>query len=220
MSFYMETNHFFFINHSKRSSSEVFFSIHSMLEESVSGFQNVDIEIVNVVASVDIHQPLDLPSIVKKVKNAEYSPKRFPGIVYRTFNPKSAILLFRTGKMVCTGTKSREQAHEAVRKAIRELNAQGVEIFTEPEITIQNVVASIDFHKRIDILEMFDTVDNTMYEPEMFPGLIYRMKKPKAVLLLFSSGRVVCAGSRSKAMVYDAVEKMYNLVTKRGLLYK
>jgi len=190
-----------------------------MFQDTVSGFHNVEVKIVNVVASVDIHQPLDLPSIVKKVKSAEYSPKRFPGIVYRTKTPKSALLLFRTGKMVCTGTRSREQAYEAVHTAIRELNSQGVEIINEPEITIQNVVASIDFHCKIDILEMFDTVEHTMYEPEQFPGLIYRMKDPKAVLLLFSSGRVVVAGARSKAMVYEAVEKMYELLDELGLLY-
>ncbi len=190
-----------------------------MLQETVSGYQNVTIEIVNVVASVDIRQPLDLKAIVKKFKTAEYTPKRFPGVTYRTKNPKSAILLFRTGKMVCSGTKSREQAHEAVHTAIRELNAQGVEILGEPEITIQNVVASIDFHRRIDILEMFDVYDNSMYEPEMFPGLIYRMKDPKAVLLLFSSGRVVCVGCKSRAIVDEAVEKIYDLLNHHGLLY-
>ncbi len=190
-----------------------------MMQEAVSGFQNVEIKIVNIVASVDIRQPLDLKAIVKKFKNAEYSPNKFPGVTYRIKNPKSAILLFRTGKMVCSGTRSIEEAHEAVHTAIRELNAQGVEIINEPEITVQNLVASIDFNCKIDILEMFDTVENTMYEPEQFPGLIYRMKDPKAVLLLFSSGRVVCAGARSKAMVYEAVEKMYNLVKEHGLLY-
>lgn len=80
---------------------------------------------------------------------------------------------------------------------IRELNTQGVEILGEPVITVQNLVASVDFHRRIDIVEMFDIVEPTMYEPEMFPGLIYRMKNPKAVLLLFSSGRVVCVGCKS-----------------------
>ncbi len=140
------------------------------MQEAVSGFQNVEITIVNVVASVSIDQPLDLPSIVKKFKNAEYSPNKFPGVTYRIKKPKSAILLFRTGKMVCSGTKSREEAHEAVKIVIRELNAKGVDIRNEPEITIQNVVASVKGGSPIDLELLSESLDNYMYEPEIFPA--------------------------------------------------
>ncbi len=81
------------------------------------------------------------------------------------------------------------------------------------------MVAAVNFHRRIDIVEMFDIVEPTMYEPEMFPGLIYRMKNPKAVILLFASGRVVCVGCKLRAIVDEAVEKMYDLVKEHGLLY-
>lgn len=121
--------------------------------------------------------------------------------------------------MVCTGTRSREQAHEAVKTAIRELNALGVEIINEPEITIQNLVASVDFHCKIDIETLFDVSDNAMYEPDQFPGLIYRMDRPKVVLLLFSSGKLVCAGAKSKEMVTEAVTKMYEILQDYGLLF-
>ena len=186
----------------------------------MSGFHNVEIEIVNVVASVDINQPLDLPSIVTKVKNANYTPKRFPGIVMRQTKPKSVILLFRTGKMVCTGTKSKESAHIAVHNAIRELKANGIVIHGEPRIVIQNMVASANLQSRVDIETLFDLSDNAMYEPEQFPGLIYRMKVPKTVLLLFSSGKLVCAGAKSERMVNESIKKMYEILQDYDLLFK
>ena len=190
------------------------------MQEAISGFQNVEIKIVNIVASVDIRQPLDLKAIVKKFKNAEYSPNKFPGVTYRTKTPKSAILLFRTGKMVCSGTKSREEAHEAVHTAIRELNAQGVEILGEPEITIQNVVASVKGGSPIDLDLLSELLANYMYEPEIFPGLVYRMADPKAVLLLFASGKMVCVGAKSIEIAYEAIEKIYALLGELGAFYQ
>jgi len=62
-------------------------------------------------------------------------------------------------------------------------------------------------------------MDNVMYEPEQFPGLIYRMKEPKVVMLLFASGKLVCTGAKHEDMVREAVEKLHGILEEEVLLY-
>ncbi len=166
--------------------------------------------IQNVVASVTMDQKFNLIDIHKIVPNSEYNPERFPGLVYRVKRPKSSTLIFSTGKMVCTGTKSEKQAISAVKRVVKELKDYGIVILHEPQITIQNIVASGDFGKPVDLELGADILDNVMYEPEQFPGLILRMKDPKVVCLVFATGKGVCTGAKSKEMVTEAVNKLYD----------
>ncbi|GAG96336.1 unnamed protein product, partial [marine sediment metagenome] len=183
--------------------------------------KDLDIKVVNVVASVTLDQKLDLIDIMKTFNytRVEYRPKQFPGLVFRLKKPKTAHLIFSTGKMVCTGAKSKKLAHRAVHKVVRELKNEGIIILKKPKIVIQNMVASANFKKNIDLETAFDILDNTMYEPEQFPGLIYRMKNPKTVLLLFSSGKIVCTGAKSEEMVNESVINMYNILQDYELLF-
>jgi len=181
--------------------------------------EDLDINIVNVVATTSLDQKIDLLAIHKVFRNIEYRPKRFPGLVFRLKRPKTATLIFSTGKMVCTGAKSEKLARSAVRKVVRELKKQDVIILKNPEIVVQNIVASANLQGRIDLETAADVLDNVMYEPEQFPGLIYRMSDPKTVLLLFSSGKLVCTGAKSEDMVYEAVGKVYGVLRDYGLLF-
>ncbi len=140
---------------------------------------DLEIEIQNVVASATLDQKFNLLDILKTFRNVEYNPKRFPGLVFRLKRPKTATLIFSTGKMVCTGAKSEKLAKTAVKKVVRELKNNGIIVLGKPEITIQNIVASANLQNKIDLETAADLLDNTMYEPEQFPGLIYRMKDPK-----------------------------------------
>ena len=169
---------------------------------------DLDINVVNVVASASLNQKIDLLAILKVFRNVEYRPKKFPGLVFRLKKPKTATLIFSTGKMVCTGSKSEKQARSAVHKVVRELKNNGIIILNKPKIEIQNMVASANLHSKIDLEVAADVLDNVMYEPEQFPGLIYRMKNPKTVLLLFASGKLVCTGAKNEAMVYESVGKV------------
>ncbi|MCD6444249.1 TATA-box-binding protein [Candidatus Bathyarchaeota archaeon] len=177
------------------------------------------IQIENVVASVTLNQTLDLMSIVKALPDmVEYEPEQFPGLVFRLKKPKTATLIFNSGKMVCTGAKSEELAKRAVRKVIRELKRGGIVIIGKPEIKIQNIVASANMGGRIDLERAVFTLGKTMYEPEQFPGLIYRMDDPKVVILLFASGKLVCTGAKKEEEVKRAVYKLQKRLEEEELI--
>jgi transcription initiation factor TFIID TATA-box-binding protein len=191
-----------------------------MTQKPIENPEDLDINIVNVVASVTLDQKINLLDIMKVFRNVEYRPKQFPGLVFRLKRPKTAILIFTTGKMVCTGAKSEKLARRAVHKVVRELKNKGIVILNKPKIVIQNMVASANLHKKIDLEIAADILDNVMYEPEQFPGLIYRMQDPKTVLLLFTSGKLVCTGAKSKEMVYESVAKVYEVLDDFDLFIK
>jgi len=191
-----------------------------MSQEPSADPEDLDISIVNVVATTSLDQKIDLLAIRKVFRNVEYRPKRFPGLVFRLKRPKTATLIFSTGKMVCTGAKSEKLAKSAVRKVVRELKKQDIIILRNPEIVVQNIVASANLHGKIDLETAADVLDNVMYEPEQFPGLIYRMVDPKTVLLLFTSGKLVCTGAKSEGMVYESVAKVYGVLKDYALLFE
>jgi transcription initiation factor TFIID TATA-box-binding protein len=176
------------------------------------------INIENVVASATLNQKLDLNSIVRIFPGVDYRPQQFPGLVYRLMKPKTATLIFSSGKMVCTGAKSEKQARKAVTKVVDELKRGGIVILGKPEIQIQNIVASAGLGGRIDLEKTTYSLKRTMYEPEQFPGLIYRMDEPKVVLLLFTSGKLVCTGAKKEAEVPKAIARLKETLEEKGLI--
>ena len=187
--------------------------------QSVS-LKDLDISVENVVATASLDQMLDLIAIMKVFRNVEYRPKKFPGLVYRLKQPKTATLIFSTGKMVCTGAKSDKLAHSAIRKVVKELKNNGVIILGRPEIKVQNIVATANLHTNIDLEAAADILDNVLYEPEQFPALIYRMAEPKVVILVFASGKLVCTGAKSVEMVNEAILKLHGILDEYGLLFE
>jgi transcription initiation factor TFIID TATA-box-binding protein len=181
--------------------------------------KDLAISIENVVASASLDQKIDLLAIMKVFRNVEYRPKQFPGLVFRLKRPKTATLIFGSGKMVCTGAKSEKMARSAVKKVVRELKNNGIIILGKPKIVIQNIVASANLHGKIDLETAADIMENVMYEPEQFPGLIYRMGEPKVVMLLFASGKLVCTGAKHEDMVREAVEKLHEILEDYDLIY-
>ena len=180
---------------------------------------DASIRIQNVVASATLNQKFDLNAIVKGNPTVEYRPKQFPGLVFRLKRPKTAILIFSTGKMVCTGAKSEKEAKRAVKKVVRELKTSGIIIPGKPEIKIVNIVASANLLGRIELEEAVYSLGRTMYEPEQFPGLIYRMDDPKVVILLFASGKLVCTGATKEDDVHEAVDNLRQQLEKNDLIY-
>jgi transcription initiation factor TFIID TATA-box-binding protein len=176
------------------------------------------INIENVVASATLHQNIDLNSIVRVFPGVEYRPEQFPGLVYRLKKPKTATLIFSSGKMVCTGAKSERQARKAVMKVVDELKRNGIVILGKPEIQIQNIVASAGLGGYIDLEKSTYSLKRTMYEPEQFPGLIYRMDDPKVVILLFASGKLVCTGAKKETEVHRAVTKLQETLEEKVLI--
>jgi len=177
------------------------------------------ISIENIVASVTLNQKIDLNAIVKGNPTVEYRPKQFPGLVFRLKRPKTAILIFSTGKMVCTGAKSEKEAKRAIKKVVLELKKSGIIIVGKPEIKIVNMVASANLSGSIDLDDCAYALGRNMYEPEQFPGLIYRMDDPKVVILLFSTGKIVCTGATKEEDVYKAVAKLHKNLEEKELIY-
>jgi len=164
--------------------------------------------IQNVVASITTGQILDLDEIAATMPDVEYDPSQFPGLVYRLKKPKTATLIFTTGKMVCTGGKSEKESRRAVFKIVKHLNEAGIRISGKPEITIQNIVASGDLGATVNLEKTSMILENSLYEPEQFPGLIYRMKDPKTVILIFGSGKIVITGAKFEDQVPVAAKKI------------
>jgi transcription initiation factor TFIID TATA-box-binding protein len=167
----------------------------------------------NIVATVNLETRLDLKTIALHARNAEYNPKRFAAVIMRIREPKTTALIFASGKMVVTGAKSEEQSRLAARKYARIIQKLGFPARFS-EFKIQNIVGSCDvkFPIRLEGLACAHGHFSS-YEPELFPGLIYRMVKPKIVLLIFVSGKIVLTGAKVREEIYQAFENIYPVLT-------
>lgn len=181
---------------------------------------NPSVQIENVVASVTMNQKFDLNAISENVPGVEYIPEKFPGLVYRIPKPRTATLIFSTGKMVCTGAKSSKEVHNAVKKIISNLKDRKIVIVGTPEITVQNIVASANLNAEVNLEKAAFILEDVMYEPEQFPGLIYRMTDPKVVFLIFSSGKMVCTGAKHEDETRVATDKIHQKLKSLGLLHE
>jgi len=176
------------------------------------------INIENVVATATLHQNIDLYSIVRIFPSVEYRPEQFPGLVYHLRKPKATTLIFSSGKMVCTGTKSEREASKAAMKVVDELKRNGIVILSKPDIQVQNIVSSAGLGGHIDLEKVTYSLKRTMYEPEQFPGLIYRMDDPKVVILIFASGKLVCTGAKKETEVHRAIAKLQETLEEKTLI--
>ena len=173
-----------------------------------------------MVASASLGTELDLQSLAVSLDGADYEPEQFPGLIYRLKEPKTATLLFRSGKVVCTGAKSLDQVKLAIDKVTTQIRKAGINLDSEPKIEVQNIVASSDLGQKINLNVIAITLglERVEYEPEQFPGLVYRLDEPKVVLLLFGSGKLVCTGARRPQDVEAAVDKITEELKAAGLL--
>ena len=176
------------------------------------------VSIENVVASATVNQKMDLNDITRKFPDVEYHPEQFPGLVFRIRSPKTAKLIFSSGKMVCTGAKSETMSRTAVKTVVDKLRKCDIKVKKNAIVTIQNIVASINLGGRIHLEQAARTLPRSMYEPEQFPGLIHRMLDPKTVILLFSSGKLVCTGAKKEPDVYRSVNNLHALLEEKELM--
>jgi transcription initiation factor TFIID TATA-box-binding protein len=167
-----------------------------------------DLKVQNIVATTSLGKPVPLTKLARTQSNTEYNPEQFPGLVLRVKKPKSAVLVFSSGNLVCTGTKSVAQVKEVIDAVIRQIAKIGVRITTKPKITVQNIVASgsINLNLNLNILAL--TLENTEYEPEQFPGLVYKLVDPTATFLLFSNGKLVCTGTKNKEQLDESMKQL------------
>lgn len=173
-----------------------------------------EIQVVNIVVSASLGHDIPLEKMAATLSNTEYNPEQFPGLVIRIKEPKTSALIFSSGKIVCTGARSLEKVHESIKKIIKSLEKINVKIKKFPEITIQNIVAagSVGMDLNLNVLAM--KLDNTEYEPEQFPGLVYKLPDSRATFLLFSNGKIVCTGTKSEDEVHEVLELLIQNLKK------
>lgn len=180
------------------------------------------VKVENVVAVASLKHRIELSAVTNAFPDVEYSPKRFPGLVFRLKKPRSTTLIFGSGKMVCTGTRSEKEARKALRRLIKVLKEGGIIIAGKLDVKITNIVASANLGGAVDLVELYDGERSMrgriMYEPEQFPGLIYRMNEPKVVILIFASGKLVCTGARKEEDIYRAVSKLHQKLEAKELI--
>lgn len=166
------------------------------------------LKIQNIVATISLEKDVVLTKLAKTNPNTEYNPDTFPGLILRIKEPKSAVLVFSSGNLVCTGTKSVTQVREVIVQVIKQLKKVNVYITKKPKITVQNIVASgsIDLKLNLNLLAL--ELENAEYEPEQFPGLVYKLEDPTATFLLFSNGKLVCTGTKNKAQLDESMKQL------------
>jgi len=179
-----------------------------------------DINIENIIASAQIADELNVQQLADNIPDAKYSPEEFPGLILHFDVPKTAALLFSSGKVICTGAKTLGDANSAIKKLIKKISSVGTSVSKKPEVKIQNIVASAVLKKELHLSTVAKglLLHNVEYEPEKFPGLIYRMDDFGAALLIFSSGKLVCTGAKKMEDVSSAIDLMKERLSSLGVL--
>jgi TATA binding protein of transcription factor TFIID len=171
----------------------------------------------NIVATLDLGVSLDLEYLAGVLPGADYDANRFPGLVLRLKDPKIAFLIFKNGKVVCTGSKSMRQVGECVGALVSMLREHGVSVPVAPTPHVENIVATCDLHAMVNIEKAVFLLGNAFYDPEVFPGLVYA--DFGATFLIFYSGRVIATGAKDEGQVMEAVSRLFGLLRGLGVLF-
>ncbi len=170
--------------------------------------KKTSLKVQNIVATTSLNVDVSLTKLARVQNNTEYNPETFPGLVLRIKKPKSAVLVFSSGNLVCTGTKSIGQVKQVIDIVIKQLKKINVKVKEKPKINVQNIVASgsIDLMLNLNLLAL--ELENTEYEPEQFPGLVYKLVEPTATFLLFTNGKLVCTGTKNRAQLEESMSQL------------
>ncbi len=173
-----------------------------------------ELKIQNIVATASLDHDIPLIKLAEALPNTEYNPEQFPGLVMRIKEPKTSALIFSSGKIVCTGAKTMKKVKLAVGAIIKNLAKIKIRIKKKPQIKVQNMVASGSINMDLNLNKLAVDLENTEYEPEQFPGLVYKLPGTRATFLLFSNGKIVCTGTRSEVKLREAVDKLVKNLLK------
>ena len=178
----------------------------------------VKAKVENMVSAIVVDQKIDLKKFASSVKGLEYNPNRFPGVVYRIRDPKLAMLIFGSGKIICTGARSKEDISTAVKKLIEKFKEGKIYVKKKPKVEVQNIVASAKIGVKVNLDMLAMEAMNTEYEPEQFPGLVFRLAEPKTVMLVFRSGKMIITGAKTPEDANKAAEKTKKAIEKIGAI--
>ena len=185
----------------------------SKTEDKIEILPNIE----NIVSTANFDCQLNLREIALQAKNAEYNPRRFSAVIMKIKEPKTTALIFSNGRIVCLGAKTEEDSKKACKNFGKIIKSLGYPAIFK-EFKIENIVGSLDIKFNISLNKLyFHIIKNfnsglrryVVYEPEVFPGLIYRMADPKIVLLIFNSGKMVLTGGKNRNDIYEGFRKIY-----------
>ena len=181
-------------------------------EEDKGDAPIIHLKMQNIMASVNMGTRVDLDKITQTARNAEYNPKRFQAVIMRIRDPRTTALIFASGKMIITGARSEEAASIAGKKYVAIVQKVGFAAKFE-DFKVQNMTATCDagFPIRLEGFAFAHAAQST-YEPELFPGLVFRLAEPKCVMLIFVSGKCVLTGSKSINALTAAFEKVFPML--------
>ena len=172
-------------------------------------------KITNIVVSSSLEHDVPLEKMAATLPNTEYNPEQFPGLVLRIDKPVSTALIFSSGKIVSTGTTSLEDVKRSIARLIEIVESIGIKIpVRDPAFEVVNMVAKGNIGIDLNLNQLALQLENTEYEPEQFPGLVYKLDEAKATFLLFSNGKIVCTGTKTEQQVHDATDKLIENLKK------
>lgn len=161
----------------------------------------------------DLGVRLDLKQIALRCRNTEFNPRRFAAVIMRLREPRATALVFASGKLVITGTKSSHNSSLATKKIAYILERVGFQPSGHIHFKVQNIVGTVDVGYPIRLEGVaFAHPTFSSYEPELFPGLIYRLVQPRVVLLIFVSGKVVITGAKTEEQLVEGLKKVYPIL--------
>ena len=179
-----------------------------------------DIIIENIVATTQIAEELDIEYLADALQDSKYDPEEFSGLSIHFNEPKAVAFIFSNGKITCTGAKSIDDIEDLIIKTINKIEDAGISVMDEPEVEIQNIVASSDIKKELNLANIAKNplLENVEYDPEQFPGLVYRTDDPNMVLLIFGSGKIVCTGAKKLEDASNAINTIEDKLRSMGIL--
>ena len=166
----------------------------------------IKVKVENIVSSITLGINIDIEKLSTTVSGID-NPKRFPGVIYRLKDPKLSMLIFRTGKVICSGARSKADIDRAVEQLLAKLKEGKIKVTEKPKVQIQNIVGSASLNFRVNLDQLAMDCEDTEYEPEQFPGLIFRLAEPKTVMLIFKSGKMIVTGAKTVQQANTAAEK-------------
>ena len=167
-------------------------------------------KIVNIVAYSKIKGNIDIETLSYLLPNSQYEPEQFPGLIYR--KEEYTIIMFFSGKISSHGTKTIQKSKKAIINVIEEITGKNCILGSKKheKIIIVNIVSTADMKRRIDVESFSDEVSGTMYEPEQFPGVIFKPYQNSLTALIFRSGKIVVVGAKNRKSLLNC----YKLLSK------
>lgn len=166
-------------------------------------------EVVNLVATATIGESVSLEELAG-LPFITYNPSRYRCAYFKDETMEAKVSIFNSGKMIAVGAKSEKSAKCDLQHVITVLNELGIIEKRKPKVTVQNVVVLVTLDSDIDLEEMQDIIPGLVYEPEQFPGAIFRPRNSDATTLIFASGKLVLTGLKSA----ESVDTVVNSVLK------